>query len=251
MIEEQKIIDLKEIRKKVINSAEVKELLAVTKKAKKILGEKYVLGPDDLEKYFGIPLTIVDARIMKTLPFSSLDLKAARKRGEMLIFRVPILEVHNGFFYATIKNFKERFPAFLFKQNWYKNEYFFEREVSSFGWCLVKKEPLLESFGKTYQEQEEILQKYIVANRLPHWKTGRRKAVEIVYDTILYYLKNNERLLNFHYEWALSPENINLYKVRLGRFNQKGLRFYRYQKNTQFKDKFTGLCPSRLGKVWP
>lgn len=239
-----RISDLTQIRKNLLHSPDIKELFRVTKKARKILGEENVFGPDDLEKYFGIPLSIFDAQELKKLPFTANDLRKAKKLGSMLVLRIPIIELRGGFFYATIKNFKERFPQFFSNQNWYKEEYFFRKEVPPFGWSITALEPLPESFSRTHREQKKILQAHVRENQLPHWKTRRRRAVEIVYDSILYQLKNKKRPLESHYEWATPPEVDDRYLVRLGRFNKKGFYFKKYQKNTVFEGKATGLCPA-------
>ncbi len=126
--------------------------------AKEILGEKNVLGPEEIEKAFGIKIKDVPSIIL-----SSKELENAKKLNQMLVLRVDktmtgqpmsienmvnmMTEKWKGkFIYSSLDKWKENYGKDLIEQ-----------ETPRSGWVLVNKEVLEGSINKNYLEQTEII----------------------------------------------------------------------------------------------
>lgn len=127
--------------------------------------------------------------------------------------------------------------------NWYKNEEFYTTAAPRSGWYLVDRNPT-EGKNKNFLEQTKLIVKYlakeIFTDQLPpefqtaitefeqsvaqieelmkvNWQAAakrladlsinqlcRRRPVEVVYDFLIVFLNNKERLLEKYYDWTPS-----------------------------------------------
>ena len=137
-------------RKETVNFQEMKELFG-----------KNFLGPEAVEKTFGVPLAEVPE-----IPFSVEELERAEKLGQMLLLRVdktaegkPMsLEAMTN---ILTKRWKDAGMGELLNsadgwKSWI-GEDFFMKEAPRMGWALVSKDVLPESLRKNYLEQTEVI----------------------------------------------------------------------------------------------
>ena len=216
--------------------------------AKEILGEKEVCGPKDVERHFlgGKSLEQVfspaELESIQKIPYSREDLEKAKQLGEILVLRVPKMEVNGKIVPVTIEHLKEKFPDYFYSQGWYNQEDFFLRQTPQLEWKLIKKEVLRESLDKDYQAQEQVLQEYIKKNHLNPKKTRRRTPIEITYDTFLYFQKNQERLLESTYD-RTNVRSSGGYPVDVGHFDRDGLDVSYWRAESRHGN--LGFCPCR------
>ncbi|MCL5795647.1 MAG: hypothetical protein M1338_04830 [Patescibacteria group bacterium] len=138
------------------------EIAEQIEKAEKILG-KDCLGPEAVEKTFGISL---ESAKIPSIPFSSAELEKAKEMGQFLVLRVstgpdgePLtIEVMNDLLrekYATDES------KVFYDTDWYKDEEFFTNETPEFTWALTSKEVIPNSTDKNYLGQTDAIVEYL------------------------------------------------------------------------------------------
>ena len=193
------------------------------------------------------------------IPYTDKDLELARQNGEMLILRVGSMQKDGRENPVTLINFRELFradplgridtPFYSFRpeaNDWYKDEDFATRAGEiQLSWALVTKEVLAESKGKNHEKQTEVMKKH--ANELK--KKGasntdfrRRTPTEAAWDTLLYYVNNEEQLLSGTYDWT-NTQSSDGYLVGVGYFGSVGVLAYGW--NPDRSDDILGVCLSR------
>lgn len=238
----------------------------MAERAKDILGKDF-LGIEaitTLEKKLG--MVGVDVRFdLDTVPpldCNEGDLQFAKQNNEILVLRPAKMRMQLTKAVSmpiTLLNFRELFRKdpnkdmqtvfYSFRKDandWYKNEAFAtEMGGVKLGWAFVKKEPLDDSFDKTWKEQEEALKKYV--NTLSHTplirtNVQRRTALEATWDSMLYYINNKERLLPDKYDWTKSRASDGSL-VLVGAFDSRGLDVDSWDAGDSYSN--IGVCPSR------
>jgi hypothetical protein len=238
----------------------------MAERAKDILGKDF-LGVEaitTLEKRLGMVGVDVSFNLDTVPPLdcNEGDLQFAKQNNEMLVLRAEKMRMQLTKAVTmpiTLLNFRELFRKdpnkdlqtvfYSFRKDandWYKNEAFAtEMGGVKLGWAFVKKEPLDDSFDKTWKEQEEMLKKYAkTLNQTPLKRTNvqRRTALEATWDNLLYYINNKEQLLPDKYDWTKSGSSRgNL--VRVGVFDSDGLLVGHW--NPEYGNPYIGVCPSR------
>lgn len=128
--------------------------------AEKILGEKEVIGPNDVKEIWGVSLESAD---IPPIPFAKEDLERAKELGQYLVLRVnqtpdgkPLtMEKMNE---LQEEKFKDKGGGkILDSVDWYKDEEFFTKETPQLAWALTSKEIILNSTSKNYFQQTEII----------------------------------------------------------------------------------------------
>ncbi len=170
----------------------------------------------------------------------------------------------------------------LLSTDWYENEDFFTQERPRPGWALVAKKPIEASKGKNFLEQSIALADYlestayrnnsvheplanavqellrekqaiadILGSREPASaklaqlsinELTRQTASEAIYDLMMYFQNNNERLMQREYTWTNSRASDGDL-VYVGRFDSDGVNVYGSSPDDSYSD--LGVCPSR------
>lgn len=206
--------------------------------AKKIMGADFI-GPDEISDAFGI--NIPTEQIPK-IPFSIDDLERAKKAGQFLVFRVGRdSEGRNVDMEYLQRALKDKGIRMLKEgASWIKDTELYKSSVLSSGWALTAREPIKDSFGKSYQQQTGVLirhlkrevyggkplptqyagavEEYQNADKTLPSRDRRRQAIELsqlsitgfvrptllelVHDLYAYQLTRSEPLLSKHWAWT-------------------------------------------------
>ena len=244
-----------------LNSAKKEGLVPETKEAsiefeeaREVFGKDF-LGPEAAEAAFGVELSQEELEQVEDIPFSREELEQAKQLGMMLVLRVPRIGKEKNAKSFSINSVREVFKDedtlgdpdnkksdIFYDQDWYDNESFAMQDTPSLGWGLVMKEVLEESRDKNWDEQEEVLKAWAKENNIDPSKVRRRKPVEIIYDTLLYYGINKESLLENSYDWS-GVQSSDGYFVNVGYFDSDGL--FVSHDTRGFTYSSLGVCPSR------
>jgi hypothetical protein len=214
--------------------------------ARALLGDD-VLGPVDIEQAFGATAgTAIDA-----IPFTAQDLERARDAGEMLVLRVAQAPVGTP---LTIVQMIQRYPQsfdsrFLRKVGYQlKDEWGIELEpcattdTCSNGWALVRKTVLDDSLNLAYEEQDTAMARYARQLGVAATAIRRRTAVEIVYDTLLYFTTRKVRLLEKTWDWS-ATRTVDGGYLNAGGFATNGMQVLSYSRAVRHGA--LGVCPTR------
>lgn len=236
----------------------------MVERAREILGPNF-LGVEAIREMEN-RLKAVGANVEFTLdnipPFSytEQDLQIAKQNGELLVLRAGQGKKANGSNFAlNIINFRDLFkkdpngvldtPFYSFRNDandWYKNEDFAKKAVEiQLNWALVKKDPLEDSTSKTWNQQEDVLRAYgeeLKQNGASNVDIRRRTAMEVAWDTMLYYTNTRQHLLKQAYDWT-SSRTSDGGLVRVGGFGSGGLGVGRWNPEDSYSS--IGVCPSR------
>lgn len=211
--------------------------------ARTILGAD-VLSPDDATAALGK----LAGAAPSAIPFDRETLAQAARNGEMLVFRAPALASGIS---ITIAHFIEAFPeafdpkflakvGYQLKDEWgITLEPLTSTEVCRAGWALVRKEVVAAAKNLSYAEQEPVLREYSQAAAASY---RRRNAVEVVYDTILYWKARDTRLLAQSWDWTASRTVDGGY-LNVGGFGDPGIQLFSYSRAVRHGA--LSLCPTR------
>ncbi len=228
-------------------SGEFKEQIRV---AKEIMGNREVMGPEEVEREFGIKLK---PESIPPIPFSKEELKRAKELGLFLVLRADFAP--DGKPLTMRKIYEITAPKLdgidkgkvLYEVGWYGEEDFYtggkdnkpvDFSMPKFGWALTSKDLIPNSTSKNYLQQTEEIAKYLEAevfkgkevpkefkeaidelnskktllkkllnegdrskyepeiSKLKLNKLTRQNPSEFLYDILIYFLNNNERLLS-------------------------------------------------------
>jgi len=218
-----------------------------TAEARSILGDD-VLGPEEVAATFGASAT---SGALPPIPFSEQELRAARANGEILILRAERDSLESP---LTIQNmivrYGEAFDARFLRKMGYqlKDEWGIELEpvaavdTCSAGWALVRREPIESSRNLSYDEQEPRIGAYAQHIGLSAAALRRRTAVEVVYDTLLYFASRKVRLLAKAWDWS-STRTIDGGYLNVGGFGPSGMQVLSYSRAVRHGA--LGICPTR------
>jgi len=233
---------------------EGKEASIEFEEAREIFGKDF-LGPEAAEATFGVELSQDEIEQIEEIPFSREELEQAKQLGMMLVLRVPRIGKDKNAKSFSINSVREAFKDddklgdpkkkksnIFYDQDWYDNESFAAQDTPSLGWGLVMKEVLQESRSKNWDEQEEVLKAWAKENNIDPSKVRRRKPVEIIYDTLLYYGTNKESLLENSYDWT-GVQSSDGHFVFVGVFASAGLLVLSDTRDRTVS--ILGVCPSR------
>ena len=207
---------------------------AAIDEARRIFGAD-VLGAEEISRALRSDVSVISA--LASPPFALDVMMRAADEGMMLVLRVPRTADGTS---LTVLELAARFsPSGTAPppDTWFVREPF-ALETCGPGWALVEKQPFSESRNLSYPEQEAELSK-----RSDHFgvRLRRRRAVEIVYDTLLYAAVRGERLLHTDWDWSSSPTSDGGF-VTAGSFDDHGLRLLGYSQAVRFDT--LGICAS-------
>lgn len=216
-------------------------------RARKMLGQDFlgaraVLQMGSKLRAVGINVEF-DVTNNPPLPFSEVDLALAKENEEMLVLRTAEMKLDGILMPVSLINFRELFKKdprnegqrlFYFEgsdpNDWYANETFATSasEIRP-GWALVKKEVLIDSTDKDWNQQDHSLRTYSESLRRNgglQTVARRRTAAEAVWDTMLNYV-NNGKQASDNYDWTQTLASDGRF-VYVGEYRSRGLEVNGY-----------------------
>ncbi|GIW45741.1 MAG: hypothetical protein KatS3mg077_3023 [Candidatus Binatia bacterium] len=211
--------------------------------AEELFGSDY-LGPQEVERAFASSI----GSPVPPPPFDAEILREAAGEGMALVYRVATLGDRPFVLERAIETFPNLFDQRFLRQVGYqlKEEWgillepLSRTETPRPGWALVRKETLPSSRNRTYNEQSRLLEQWGQRWQLHGLKVGRRLAVEIVYDSLLFFLSRGKRLLEREWDWS-SSTTIDGGYVNVGGFGASGLQIFSY--SAAVRHGALGVCP--------
>lgn len=219
-----------------------------TGEAREIFGDA-MLAPEDVGRALDVDVGALAAdapQLLTTIPYDLPVLRAARDRGELLVFRVPA-DAEGP---LTVLRLAARFPGaiqaklmkgvgYLLKDEWtLDQEPFASRDTCRLGWRLVCREPIAATRNLSYELQDAALARYAVSVGLAG-ALSRRSGIEIVYDTLLLDRAHGLRLLADAWDWSDTP-TADGGLVTVGEFTTGGLKVLGYSRAVRFGT--LGIC---------
>lgn len=171
-------------------------------------------------------------------------------RGEMIL--LPRIAEAGGkplTIAALVERFPEAFESRLLKQVGYqlKEEWgillepLSRTETPASGWAIVSKRPLPRTLNRSYDEQTRILDEWASPWTQDGWTVRRRRAVEIVYDLVVFWKVRGERLLEKAWDWS-SSRTVDRGIVNVGGFGPRGMEILAY--SAAVRHGALGVCPT-------
>lgn len=209
-----------------------------------------VLGPAELQQALGYdPLAVLTAderRAVGRVPFGAADLERAKQAGEVLVLRVPRHPDGPLTMVALAERLGGLDPkvhtgvGYSLRDEWtIDTQPFATEDVCAAGWWLVHRAPLASTCNRTYRAQDDAL---AALGPAANGRPARRSAVEIAFDTLLWFRVRGERLLADRWDWSRSPSNDQGFAA-LGEFGDKGLGVIAYSRAVRFGT--LGVCAQR------
>lgn len=208
-----------------------------------------LLGPDEVARVLGsTPATLAAAapRLLTEVPYDAATLRAARARGEILVFRV----LSDGTAPLTVLRLLERFPdaiqaklmkgvGYLLKDEWtLDQEPFAGSATCALEWRLAHREPIAATRNLSYELQDAALARYAASVGLDG-KLARRSGIEMVYDTVMLQRARGIRLLEHAWDWS-DTRTLDGGYVTAGEFGTAGLHVLGYSRAVRFGT--LGVC---------
>lgn len=212
--------------------------------ARSIFGP-YLLSPDDVAQVLSVRTDAGDG----VVPYDRSTLEAARSRGDVLVYRVAT----DGAQPLTVLRLLERFPetvqpqllkgvGYQLKDEWtVAGEPFAATDTCPPGWRLVHGAPVPATCNRNYDQQNAALERYAEALGASGRLT-RRRAIEIIYDTILLRRAHGTRLLERAWDWSSTPTQDGGFAT-VGEFGDDGLKMVGYSRAVRFGT--LGVCPQQ------
>ena len=219
--------------------------------AERILGAN-LLGPPAIAQTFGAPVEAIlgtdETAGLGRLPFEPKVLERAAEFGALLILRMP--RDQRG--PLSIRGLHERFPeafatksmsegvGYQLRSEWATLDQPFAEDVPDGGWRLVMTEPLRETRGRPYDQQDATLPRWATRLGVPPERVRRRSAVDAVYDVVVTFKARGARLLAGSWDWTRTPTPDGAF-VTVGNFRDSGLEILAYSTAVRFAA--LGVCP--------
>jgi hypothetical protein len=209
-----------------------------------------LLGPEEVGSALGAaPAALAAAApdLLAGVPFDAGTLRAARARGDLLVFRVPADAAGP----LTVLRLIERFPGtvperllrgvgYQLKDEWtLAAEPFAATATCRLEWRLVHRAPVPATCNLSYDLQDAALARYAAEIGLAGG-LRRRSAVEMLYDCVLFHRARGIRLLERHWDWSDTPTADGGF-VTCGEFAAGGLSILGYSRAVRFGT--LGICP--------
>jgi len=211
------------------------------------------LSHDDAARLFGTDLIGAsalrgllgaDVAAAPPIPFTRDVAETAHRDGCLLIYRVAALADGRPLNLATLAQLtsgrSDGLVAFAAEDAWYLQDATVNAAVPEAGWALVAKEPWRETCNQVYVRGEEALRRR--AGDQP-WR--RRRAPEIVLDTLAYAAARGTHLLADTWDWS-STSSHDGGLLNIGSFKESGLDVLAYSKAV--KHGALGICPTLVAQ---
>ena len=185
------------------------------KRAREIMGKNF-FGVEEAIKYFDVNPSDEQFTTFLEIPFSETVLQELKDSHVLVaIFPISILEIR-----AKV----ERKLFYRHEDSWYNNQKF-AKESDKAEWKLIQKTPVPDSTSKTWQEQQELLNK----------EEETPTAQSMVYTIIGHYLNTGERLFEKIYVRTSSLASGGS-RVNLGYFDSSGLGVNDYWDSNRYSN---------------
>mgnify|MGYP007059385535 FL=1 len=202
--------------------------------ARSLLGDDCI-GPADVEAALGS-----EPDSAPPVPYSEAELQAAKKEGDLLIFRTATAGGARLTIAALTERFPQCFESGLLKGAGYalKNEWgillepIADLDTCTTGWALVSTDVLPPTLNLSFDEQEEMLGKHLAESGLGDVGVRRRTVVEAVYDTVIVFAARKRRLLEKTWDWTSSRTEDGGW-LQVGGFGTKGMQIVSYSRGTR------------------
>jgi hypothetical protein len=210
----------------------------------------FLLAPDDVGTLLSVdPKAFAGGSEdgLASVPYARPVLEAARRRGDVLVYRVAS-DVQGP---LTVVRLLERFPetvqaqllkgvGYQLKDEWtVDGEPFASTETCRPGWRLVHQAPVPATCNLNYEQQDAALETYGASIGAA---VTRRSAIEAVYDTVLLRRAHGTRLLERAWDWSDTPTQDGGF-ITVGEFGEDGLRIVGYSRAVRFGT--LGVCPQQ------
>jgi hypothetical protein len=211
-----------------------------------------LIGPQEIARALGVEvealLTPGEIDGVRHLPFDAPTIERAAALGAMLVLRLP--RDREG--PLSIRRLHERFPelfaaksmregvGYLLRSEWTVAEQPFAAEVPEPGWRLVLAEPLRETRGRPYSQQDGALVSFAQRLGVAPGRVRRRTAIDAVYDVLLAFQLHQTRFLGASWDWTRSTTPDGAF-VTVGNFGDGGLEILAYSTAVRFAS--LGVCP--------
>jgi hypothetical protein len=179
-------------------------------KAREIMGKNF-FGIEEAQKHFGVIFSKRQLAYMAEIPFSE-EVLNKYKDTHILVAYAPMAIVAVRARTASVK-LPPKHRMFC-EQNWYDNNEV-GNSAGTLEWHLVRKTSVPKSKSKTWQEQQDLLDRKI--DETP-------EANVMVYTIIGHFLATGERLFENEYVRTRSLVSVGL-RVFVGYFDADGLDF--------------------------
>lgn len=174
------------------------------KLAREIMGENY-FGVEEAIKHFGVNPSKQQLTYLIEVPFMEEVLKSCKDTHILVaVFPLSILDVR-----TIAKKFVNQ--TLFYNQDWYDKQAF-TKDKGEVGWQLVRKEPIVNSTNKNWNEQQALISK----------DEETPKAQIVVYMMISHFLATGERLFEKVYVRCFDLDSDG-YRVSVGHFDDEGL----------------------------
>ena len=175
------------------------------KVAREIMGKNF-FGVEEAIKHFGVNPSKQQLAALAEVPFSEEVLKSCNDTHILIAaFPLSILDIR-----GIIKKQPDR--SLFYSHDWYDKQAF-AKDKGEVGWQLVRKEPVVGSTSKTWNEQQALLSK----------DEETPAARIVVYTMVGHFLSTRERLFKKAYVRCVDLGSDG-YRVYVGRFASGGLR---------------------------
>ena len=175
-------------------------------RAREIMGKNY-LGIEEVVRQFGAAYTEEQLALLAEIPFSEVVLEKCKDTHILVAgFPMTILDVR-----AKAPNKKPK-TFYSYKDAWYNNQSFAKDEKLEVRWYLIRKEAVVGSTSKNFDDQKALLSE---CEEVP-------RACELVYAVVLYFLVTGERLFPNLYVRTMSLDSDGI-RVVVGYFGSDGL----------------------------
>lgn len=177
--------------------------------AREIMSKNF-FGIEEAIKHFGVNATKQQLAYLSEVPFSEEVLTSCKDTHILVaVFPLSILDIR-----GIVK--KQSDQTLFYSQDWYDKEAF-AKDKGEVGWQLVRKEPIVNSTSKTWNDQQALLSK---DEEMP-------TARIVVYAMIGHFLATEERLFEKIYVRCVDLDPLGR-SVGVGRFGSRGLDVSRW-----------------------
>lgn len=175
------------------------------KRAREIMSKNF-FGVEEVVKHFDVNPSNKQLAVFSEIPFSEAVLQELKDSHILVaVFPISILEIR-----AKV----ERKLFYNHEDSWYNNQKF-AKESGKTGWKLIRKTPVTDSTSKTWQEQQNLLNK----------EEETPTAQQMVYTIISHCQNTGERLFEKIYVRTSSLDSGGN-RVDVGSFDSSGLNVY-------------------------
>lgn len=175
---------------------------SIQKLAHEIMGKNF-FGIEEAIRHFGVKPTRAQLSALAEIPFTEAELRECKDTHILVVvFPMSIIEIRGKV---------ERKLFYSHEDAWYNKEAF-AKDYGEAAWHLVRKTPVPNSTGKTWNEQQALLSD----------KEETPKARVMVYTIIGHFLATGERLFEHVYVRCSDVDSLGN-RVYVGLFFSSGL----------------------------